>query len=97
MIVQISVLCQGEVGREVDFYLSLLAGVFCSHNNYAVGGARTIDGGGGSILQHVDGLDVVDIQVGQLTFHGQTIDNEQRRGLCVERAGTTDFQLTSVG
>ncbi len=97
VVVKIVFLLQGEVGAEVDVHLSLLAGVLGGDDDDTIGSACTIDGRSGGVFQHVDRLDVVDVEVGELAFHRQSVDDEQGRSLSKERGGTTNLQLTAIG
>ena len=77
-IIDVFVLIDGKVGREVDVYLACLLGVLGGHNDHTVRRAGTVDGIGGGILKHVDALDVVGVEVVDGTFYWQTIHDEQR-------------------
>ena len=49
----------------VQLDLAVGLGALGLHQQHAVGGARSIDGGGSGILEHCDALDVVGVQVGE--------------------------------
>ena len=97
MVVDILLLPDRQVSREVYIYLALSLGILCSDNDNTVGGTRTIDSRCGCILQHVDAFDIIRVDVRDLGLHRNTVDNYQWRGLCIERTGTTDLHLTAVG
>ncbi len=58
------VLPRACLNRSVDLGIALLTS-FGSNENYPVGGLRSVDGGGGGILQYLDGLDILGIDVVQ--------------------------------
>ena len=86
-----------DVRREVHVDLAFLAGALGRDDDDTVGSAGTVDSRGGRILQDIDALDVVGVQVVDGTFHRQTVHHEQRVGLGVHGADTTDGELAAVG
>ena len=86
-----------DVGGEVHVDLALFAGALGRDDDDTVGSAGTVDSRGGRVFQNVDALDVVGVQVVDGTFHRQTVHHEQRVGLGVHGADTTDGELAAVG
>ena len=96
-IIDILVLIDGEVGREVDVYLACLLGVLGGHNDDAVRRAGTVYGVSGSVFQHVDALDVVRVEVVDGAFDGKPVNDEEWRCLGIERRCAADGHLAVVG
>ena len=65
-------------------HLTLLRG----HEDHTVGGTGTIDGARGSVLQHLDTLDVAGVDVVETTLDGHAVDDIQRVTV-VHRTDTT--------
>ena len=65
---------------------------FGRHHHHAVGGARTVDGRRGSVLEHLDRLDV---RVGEVVdiVHLETIDDVERRSVAVDRTDTAHLDV----
>ena len=63
------------IGIEVDRELALLRGLR-SDDDYTIGTGRSVNGGGGRILQDLYGSDVGRVQFAVRTFHA--VDDEQR-------------------
>ena len=60
-----------------------------SNKDYTIGTSSTINSGSRSILHHIDGLDIVDIDISQTIFHLETIHDVERLGaLCDRRTAT---------
>ncbi len=59
------------------------------HDN-AVGAGRTVDGGGGGILQDLDTLDVGGVDEVGIVAYLHTIDHIERRSIAVDGADTAD-------
>ena len=97
MVVDILLLPDRQVSREVYIYLALSLGILCSDNDNTVGGTRTIDSSSSSILQHVDALNVVGVDIRNLGLNGYSVNYNQWRCLRIERTGTTDLHLTAIG
>ena len=76
-----------------DDHASFLA-LFRGHEHDTVGGTCTVDGGGSSILENVDGLDVVGVENVDVTT-GHTVDDIQRFGV-TDRTDTADVDLVAA-
>ena len=75
-------------------FLTLLGG----DEDDAVGGTGAVDGGGGSVLEDVDALDVAGVDAVKTVVGGTalyTVDDEERRGLA-DGARTTDVDLEAL-
>ena len=77
----------GGLVREIDRDLAGLA-LLGGDDDDAVRGTRTVDGGRRSILQHLDGLDVIHVE-SDVVGGRDSVDHIQRR-VVREGAGTTD-------
>ena len=73
--------------------LSLFAGAG-GHEDHAVGGTCTVDGGRGGVLQDFDRLDVIGVEVVDTSIDRHSIHNVERVGV-VDGADTTDLDLGS--
>ena len=82
------------VGIDVDRRLVGLA-LLGGHHYYTIGCQRTIDTGGGSVLQHRNRLDIVGIDLAQRQVSSHVVDYNQRVGTDItgERADTTQDGL----
>ena len=76
-----------HVGIEIDADLAL-GSLLGGDDDDTVGTCRTIDGGRGGILEHLDALDVVGVEVGDGAA-AHTVDDEERCIRTVERTVTT--------
>ena len=65
-------------------HLTLLGG----HEDHTIGSTGSVDGTRGSILQHLDTLDVAGVDVVKTTLDRHTVDDIQRVAV-VDRADTT--------
>ena len=68
------------------FFLTVLG----RDNHHTIGSTRTVDSTGRSILQHLDGLNVVRREITDGSAHGNTVDDVQRGLVSVQRTDTTD-------
>ena len=85
----------GHGGVEVHFYLAFLAGLGGDDDD-AVGGAAAVDGSGSSVLEHLDGLDVVTVELVHTGLGGHTV-NDVQRVFVVEGADTADADRSGAG
>ena len=84
----------GHGGVKVNLYLAVLAGLGGDDDD-AVGGAATVDGSGSSVLEHLDGLDVVTVELVHTGLGGHTV-NDVQGIIVVEGADTTDTDCCST-
>ena len=78
------------VGKDRTAFLTLLGG----HEDNAVRSTRTVDGGGGGVLEDVDGLDVGGVQGAQAAAR-DAVDDVQRLGIA-DGAHTADVHLEAL-
>ena len=78
----------GDTGIKIDLDTTLLA-FLGGNDNDTICGTRTIDAGGRSVLEHLNGLDVVAVEFVHAALGGDTIDDIERV-VVVERTDTTD-------
>ena len=79
-----------KVALIVDLHRLVLLTVLGSDDNHTICSTRTVDGACRSVLQHLDGLDVVRREVANGRTHGHTVDDIQRSGAS-ERTQTTNL------
>ena len=96
-VVQVPVLIDGDIGGEVHVDASFLAGALGGNDDDTVGGAGTVNGRRGGVLQDVDALDVIGIEVVDVAFDRQAVHHQQRAGLRVHGTDTADGELAAVG
>ena len=92
------VLRDTEVGAEVDAGLAGLR-LLRGHEDNAIGSAGTVDGGGGSVLQDLDALDILGIEPAEVGVGAvlDTVDNPQRVGVAVHGSDTADADAVTAG
>ncbi len=81
-----------EIGVVRDLGLALLGGLGGNEDD-TVRTARTVDGGCRRVLEHVDGLDVVDVDVLQGVAHFETVDDVKGLGRTRDGGTATDRNL----
>ena len=85
---------RNNVNTEVALVVNLQRLVFLTvlggDDDHTVSSTRTVDGTGRSILQHLNGLNVVRREVANGSTHGHAINDIQRGG-AAESTQTTDF------
>ena len=59
-------------------------------DNNTIGAAVTVNGGSSGILQDRHGLNVARVDVGDFSFIGNAIYNDERAGACIHGTDTTD-------
>ena len=96
-VVQVPVLEDGDVGGEVHVDASFLAGALGGDDDDTVGGAGAVDGRRGGVLQDVDALDVIGVQVVDVSFDRQAVHHQQRAGFRIHGTDTADGELAAVG
>ena len=79
---------------EVHLHLAVLT-LLGGDDDDTVRGTRTVDTGRGSVLQHLDRLDVVTVQLVHTGLRRHTVDDVQRV-VVVQRADTTDAHRRST-
>ena len=67
-------------------------GALCSDDDYTVRTACTVDGCCGTVLEHVDGLDLLEVD-GPHVSSGHAVDDHKRSLACHECVGTTEEDL----
>ena len=83
--------------RDVERYAGLSCRTSFGGDEYdAVRAARSVNRGRGSVLQHLDGLDIAGRKILQTTLHRHTVHNVKRFRPSVDRAGATD-QNAGIG
>ena len=78
----------GHIAGILDRGGHLALGVAGGDDDDAVGAASTVDGGRGTVLQHVDGLDVFWGNRGEVA--GNTVDEHERLGGAVQGGSTAE-------
>ena len=82
------------VDTEVAFVVHLQRLLFLTalgrDDNHTIGGTRTIDSTCRSVLQHLDGLNIVRREIANRGTHGHAVDDIQRSLVSVQGTDTTD-------
>ena len=95
-IIYVLLLIYREVGCEVDVYLTCLLSILGGYNDDTIGCTGTIDGIGCGILQYVYALDVIWVQIVDVSLYRYAIHYQQWGGFGIERGGTTNSHLSII-
>ena len=96
VVVHVLLVVNLQVCREVDIHFPCLIGILRCHNDDTIRSPCTIDSRGGGILQDRDTLDIELVKVLQTALRGQSVHDQQRGGVGIERGSAAYLQVITV-